>query len=30
MEVANTGSSDDVLERARRARQKFEKLLTAY
>jgi len=30
MEVANTGSTDDVLERARRARQKFEKLLTAY
>jgi sugar phosphate isomerase/epimerase len=28
MEVANTGSPTDVLERTRRARQRFEKLLT--
>jgi sugar phosphate isomerase/epimerase len=30
MEVANTGAPADVLDGARRARQKFEKLLTAY
>jgi len=30
MEVASTGSPDEVLERTRRARQKFEKLLTVY
>jgi sugar phosphate isomerase/epimerase len=30
MEVANTGSPDEVLERARRAREKFEKLLRVY
>ena len=28
MEVANTGSTSDVLERARRARERFEKLLS--
>jgi sugar phosphate isomerase/epimerase len=30
MEIANSGSPADILDRARRAREKFEKLLTTY